>query len=216
MIIEHAGKRPAIHPKSSIALDATVCGDVTVGANTRVLYGARIIAEAGGRIVIGSDCIVMENAVIRATPKHSCKIGDFCLIGPNAHVVGAVLEDEVFVATAVAIFHGARLGRGAEVRPHATVHLRTYLPECATVPIGWVAVGDPVHIFSPDRHDEIWSIQKPLNFPDWVYGVSRDDPDKMQRITRRLSRSFEALAKDCVVPSTSSESSLLNGNRAHD
>lgn len=205
MIIEHAGKRPAIHPTSSIALDATVCGDVTVGPNTRVLYGARIIGEAGGRVMIGSDCIVMENAVVRATPKHTCKIGESCLIGPNAHVVGAVLEGEVFVATAVAIFHGARLGRGVEVRPHATVHLRTHLPEGTTVPIGWVAVGDPVRIFSPDRHDEIWAIQKPLNFPDWVYGVSREDPDKMKRITRGLSQSFEALAKDSVV-----ESCLLN------
>lgn len=201
MIIEHAGKRPGIHSTSSIALDATVCGDVTIGPHSRVLYGARIIGESGGRVIIGSNCIVMENAVVRATPKHPCKIGDSCLIGPNAHVVGAVLEDEVFIATAVAIFHGTRLERGVEVRPHATVHLRTHLPQGTTVPIGWVAVGDPARIFSPDRHDEIWSIQKPLNFPDWVYGVCREDPDKMQRITRGLSQSLEALAKDCVVES---------------
>ena len=31
-------------------------------------------------------------------------------------VAGAVLEDEVFVATSATIFHGARLGQGAEVR----------------------------------------------------------------------------------------------------
>ena len=68
MIIEHAGKRPTIDPTSSIAYDATVCGDVTIGPNTRVLYGARIIGENSGKISIGADCIVMENAVIRATP----------------------------------------------------------------------------------------------------------------------------------------------------
>jgi len=55
MIIEHAGKRPAVHLTSSVAVDATVCGDVTIGPNTRVLYGARIIGENGGKITIGSD-----------------------------------------------------------------------------------------------------------------------------------------------------------------
>jgi len=61
MIIEHAGKRPRIDSTSSIAPDATVCGDVTIGQNTRVLYGARIIGENGGEISIGCNCIVMEN-----------------------------------------------------------------------------------------------------------------------------------------------------------
>src|SRR5580698_18801 len=199
MIIEHAVKRPTIDPTSSIAYDATVCGDVTIGPNTRVLYGARIIGENSGKISIGADCIVMENAVIRATPKHGCTIGDCCLIGPNAHVVGAVLEDEVFVATSVAIFHGARLGQGSEVRPHATVHLRTHLPAGATVPIGWIAVGDPVHILSPERHEEIWAVQKPLHFPDWVYGVPRDTPHRMRQITRTLCDSLSALETDRVV-----------------
>lgn len=199
MIIEHAGKRPTVHPTSSVAVDATVCGDVAIGPNTRVLYGARIIGENGGKVALGSDCIVMENAVIRGTPRHSCSIGNFCLIGPNAHVAGAVLEDEVFVATSAAIFHGARLGHGVEVRPHATVHLRTYLPAGAMVPIGWIAVGDPLHILPPERHEEIWEVQKPLNFPDWVYGVPRDTPHMMQQVTRRLSESFAVLVNDRIV-----------------
>ena len=138
MILEHAGKRPRIDPTASIAFDATVCGAVTVGPGARVLYGARIIAEGGGEITIGRDCIVRENAVIRATQKHACRIGDSCLIGPNAHVVGATLEDEVFIATAVTILHSARLGMRAEVRPHAIVisaqiyHLEPQFPS-----VGW-------------------------------------------------------------------------------
>jgi gamma-carbonic anhydrase len=42
------------------------------------------------------------------------------------------------------------------------------------VPIGWVAVGDPCQILSPDRHDEIWAILRLLDFPQTVYGVSRE------------------------------------------
>src|SRR4029450_5382851 len=127
MLIEHAGKRPTIDPTAWVAPDVTVCGDVTIGPGVRILHGARLVGEAGGANRIGRDTIIMENAVIRASPKHACTIGDYCLIGPSAHVTGATLEDEVFVATGAAIFHGAALGRGSEVRVHATVHLRTRL-----------------------------------------------------------------------------------------
>ena len=199
MLIQHAGKRPTIDATAWVAPDATVCGDVTIGPGVRVLHGARLIGEAGGTIRIGRNTIVMENAVIRASPKHSCTIGDYCLIGPNAHVTGATLEDEVFIATAAAIFHGASIGRGSEVRVHATVHLRTRLEPGAVVPIGWVAVGNPGHIFPPDSHDEIWAIQEPLNFPEWVYGFDRNTPNLMRRVTSRLSESLGAHARDAVV-----------------
>ena len=199
MLIEHAGKRPQVDAGAWIAPDATVCGDVAIGAGVRVLHGARIVGESGGAIRIGRDCIVMENAVIRAGRKHGCTIGDHCLIGPLAHVVGATLEEEVFVATAAAIFHGARIGRGAEVRVRGTVHLRTRLPAGGVVPIGWVAVGDPAVILPPDRHDEIWAVQRPLDFPEWVYGFKRDTPELMRQVTRRLSDTLGAHAEDRVL-----------------
>jgi carbonic anhydrase/acetyltransferase-like protein (isoleucine patch superfamily) len=199
MLIEHAGKRPQIDPTAWIAPDATICGDVIVGPGARVLHGARIIGEGGGAIRLGRDCIVMENAAIRASRRHPCRIGDHCLIGPLAHIVGATLEEQVFVATAAAIFHCAELGRGTEVRVGATVHLRTRLAPGSVVPIGWVAVGDPVVMLPPDRHDEIWAVLKPLGFPDWVYGFDRETPDLMRHVTRRLSETLGAHADDTIL-----------------
>ena len=64
------------------------------------------------------------------------------------------------------------------------------------MPIGWIAVGDPARILSPDKHDEIWEIQKPLNFPLMVYGFERDTPDLMIAITTRLSEALGAHAGD--------------------
>jgi len=198
MLIAHAGKPPQIDPTAWIAADATVCGDVIVGPGSRVLHGARLIGEGGGAIKIGQDCIVMENAVIRASQRHACTVGDHCLIGPNAHVAGAMLEAQVFVATGAAVFHGAHLGCGAEIRVHATVHLRTRLEPGATVPVGWVAVGDPARILPSEQHDEIWAVQAPLDFPQWVYGFDRGTPDLMIQVTRRLSDMLGAHADDEV------------------
>ncbi len=198
MIISNYNKTPVIHPTSWVAPDATICGDVTIGAYTRIMWGARVIAE-GGQIEIGEYCIIMENAVVRSTARHSLQIGHYCLIGPNAHVVGCLIEDEVFIATGAAIFHGAKLGKGSEVRINGVVHLKSYLTAGATVPIGWVAVGDPANILPPDQHDKIWTIQKPLNFPLEVYGVDRTEADIMIKVTKRLSEALAGHKDDEIV-----------------
>jgi carbonic anhydrase/acetyltransferase-like protein (isoleucine patch superfamily) len=197
MIIRHKGETPHIASSAYVAPNAAICGDVTVGDHCRIMHGAQIIAE-GGEIAIGNECIIMENAVLRSTTRHSLSIGNSCLIGPNAHVVGCRVEDQVFIATGVAIFHGAKVGSGSEVRVNAIVHLKTSLPAGSTVPIGWVAVGDPATILPPDQHENIWSIQEPLNFPLIVYGVDRSEAD-MVKITRMVVEALGSHVSDKIV-----------------
>jgi carbonic anhydrase/acetyltransferase-like protein (isoleucine patch superfamily) len=178
MLLEHGGKSPKVHPTAYVAPNAVLCGDVTVGPDCRIMFGAQVIAE-GTSIELGERCIVLENAVLRATAQHRLTIGKYCLIGPNAHVVGCTVEDEVFIATGASVFHGARLGKGAEVRINAVVHLKTELLAGTTVPIGWIAVGAPAQIFAPAQHERIWELQKPLDFPLAVYGLERGEADML-------------------------------------
>lgn len=192
--MKHDGVSPKIDPTAWVAPNAVVCGNVTVGPGCRIMYGAQVIAE-GGTISIGRECIVMENAVLRATARHPLTIGNNCLIGPNAHVVGCTVEDEVFIATGAAVFHSAHLGKGSEVRINGVVHLKTHVAAGETVPIGWVAVGDPAQILPPSEHERIWEIQKPLNFPLVVYGFERSDAS-MEKITRRVSEALSSHASD--------------------
>lgn len=170
MIIEHLGERPTIDESAYIAPNATICGNVTIGKNTRIMFGAQIIAESSP-IVIGENCIILENAVIRGTEGLPVKIGDSCLVGPNAHLAGCTIENNVFLATGAAVFHGALIKKGAEIRVNGVVHLKTVFPENETLPIGWVAVGSPMKMFPPDKHEEIWEVQKRLNFPKLVYDI---------------------------------------------
>src|SRR5690348_1601476 len=66
MIITHKNKTPLIDSSAYVAPNATLCGDVIVGAGARIMFGACLIAE-GQTLEIGENCIVMENAVIRTT-----------------------------------------------------------------------------------------------------------------------------------------------------
>ena len=195
MRFEHLGAEPRIHPDAVVAPTAVISGDVTVGADCQILHGAVITAE-GGAITLGENVIVMENALIRATATNPVHIGDNVLVGPMASVSGAVIENEVFLATGTRVFNGAHIGARSEVRINAVVHLRTTLPPDTTVPIGWVAVGEPVQVLSPDRHDDIWAAQRELDFPGYVFGLDRETPDLMVQLTERYGRSLARHADD--------------------
>jgi len=195
MRFEHLGAQPRIHPTAVIAPSAVISGDVTIGAHSQVLHGAVITAE-GGAITIGESVIVMENALIRASATDPVHIGDHVLVGPMASISGATVADEVFLATGTRVFNGARIGERSEVRINAVVHLRTVVPADTVVPIGWVAVGNPAQLYSPDRHDEIWEAQKELDFPGYVFGLDRETPDLMVQLTERYGRSLARHADD--------------------
>jgi len=175
MILTHRGERPVIPESAYVAPSAVLCGAVTLGERARVLHGAVLTAE-DGEIVIGDDVVIMENALLRGRSRHPVAVGNAVLIGPHAHVNGATLEDEVFVATGASLFPGSIAGQGSELRINSVLHVNSRLAPETIIPIGWIAVGDPAQLFAPDQHQDLWRIQVELDFPGTVYGVPRGTP----------------------------------------
>ena len=193
MLLEHEGRRPRIHPTAYVAPTATVSGDVTIGPESRVLFGAVLTAE-GGAVIVGSRCVVMEQAVLRGATAHPLRVGDHVLVGPHAHLSGCSVEDDVFIATGASVFNGARIGARSTVRINGVVHIKTVLPPDAVVPIGWIAVGDPARILPPHAHDEIWTVQGPLNFSKTVFNLDPAPPGKTN-MPERMRRYAAALGR---------------------
>jgi carbonic anhydrase/acetyltransferase-like protein (isoleucine patch superfamily) len=196
MLIEHRGRRPVVPDSAYVAPSATLCGAVVLGEGVRVLHGAVLTAE-DGEVRIGVNTVVMENALVRGRARHPVTIGDAVLIGPHAHVNGAAVEDEVFVATGASLFPGSAAGTGAELRINSVLHINSRLAPGTVVPIGWIAAGDPARLFAPGQHDELWEVQRGLDFPGTVYGVSRDTP--MRDVMARQSAYYGAHRDDRVV-----------------
>ncbi|HZU57021.1 MAG TPA: gamma carbonic anhydrase family protein [Actinocrinis sp.] len=155
MLIEHRGRSPVVPASAYVAPTAVLCGAVALGERARILHCAVLSAE-DGEVHIGADTVVMEHALIRGRAGHDALIGDAVLIGPHAHVNGAVVEEEVFIAA-----------------------------------------GDPARLFSPDQHDELWEVQRDLDFPGTVYGVTRDTP--MRAIMARQTEFYGAHREDRII-----------------
>ncbi|MGP4103006.1 gamma carbonic anhydrase family protein [Nonomuraea sp. KM90] len=193
MLLEHRGRRPVVPESAYVAPTAVLCGEVVLGERARVLHGAVLTGEDGA-VRTGSDVVVMENALIRGRAGHHAIIGDAVLVGPHAHVNGAVVEDEVFVATGASLFPGAVAGARSELRINSVLHVNSRLEPGTVVPIGWIAAGDPAELFSPERHEELWAKQRGLDFPGTVYGVPRGTP--MRDIMARQAEFYGAHLDD--------------------
>ena len=94
----------------------------------------------------------------------------------------------MFVATGVSMFPGSVAGVGSELRINSVLHVNSVLAPGTVLPIGWIAAGRPAELFSPDRHDELWAAQEPLDFPGTVYGVPSGT--SMREIMRRQCEAF--------------------------
>lgn len=197
MLLEHRGRRPVVPESAYVAPSAVLCGAVVLAEGSRVLHGAVLTAE-NGEVRLGANSVVMENALVRGRADHPALLGDAVLVGPHAHVNGATVEDEVFIATGAALFPGSVAGAGAELRINSVLHVNSRLEPGTVLPIGWIAAGDPATLFSPDRHDELWQVQRDLDFPGTVYGIPRGTP--MREIMARQSEFFGAHADDRQLP----------------
>lgn len=196
MLLEHRGARPEIAESAYVAPSAVLCGAVVVGPGARVLHGAVLTAE-DGEVRLGSNVVVMENALVRGRAGHPARLGDAVLVGPHAHVNGATVEDEVFVATGASLFPGSVAGTRCELRINSVLHVNSRLRPDTVVPIGWIAAGDPAELFSPDRHEELWETQRGLDFPGTVYGVPRGTP--LRTVLARQSEFYGEHRHDRVV-----------------
>jgi len=197
MLLEHRGLAPTVDESAWVAPTAVLCGDVRVGPGSRVLFGAVLTAETG-TIEIGRSCVIMEQAVVRASKHAPARIGDHVLIGPHAHLSGCTIEDEAFVATRASVFNNAKVGSRAEVRIGGVLHVNSRLAPDQTIPIGWIGVGNPARLFPPSAHEDIWSIQHALDFPRTVFGVERAVRGEsiMPRVMERYASSLGAHEHD--------------------
>ena len=200
VFVEHRLRIPQASESAYIAPTAVLAGDVTVGPQSRVLFGAVITAE-GGPVEIGRDCVIMEHAIVRGVPGQVTRIGDEVLVGPHAHLTGCVIEGGSRIATGAMVFNGARIEQGAEVEFNAVVYVNTVVPSGVAVPMGWFAGGEPAELIAPGDWDRIRAIMGPLDYPGTVFGVAASGTGTpMSDVARRYARGLALHHQDHIVP----------------
>ncbi|MEY9929567.1 carbonic anhydrase/acetyltransferase-like protein (isoleucine patch superfamily) [Catenulispora sp. GP43] len=130
---------PEIHPEAYIHPDATVIGQVSVGAGSTVWPGA-VLRGDYGRITVGDRTSIQDGTVVHATETLPTVIGSDCVVGHIAHLEGCVVEDGCLIGSGSVVLHRAVVRTGALVGANAVVSNGTEVPSRA------MALGVPAKI----------------------------------------------------------------------
>jgi len=127
---------PDIHPDAYVHPDATVIGNVRIGAGSSI-WPSAVLRGDYGTIVVGEGTSIQDGSVVHAAPGRPTVIGDRCLIGHLAHLEGCTVEDGCLVGNGSTVLHDVVVRAGALIGSGAVV------PSGMEVPARAMAVGIP-------------------------------------------------------------------------
>lgn len=129
----------SLDPTAYVAPTAVVVGDVTLGAESSVWFGAVLRGDSEA-IRIGRRTNIQDGAILHADPGFPCILGDGVTVGHGAIVHGATVEDNCLIGMRSVVMNGARIGQGSIVGVGCVV------PEGMQVPPGSVVLGLPARL----------------------------------------------------------------------
>lgn len=142
------GVSPKLGKGVFIADTASVVGDVELGDEVSVWYSAVLRADVG-KIRVGARTNVQDNACVHMTWEVSdAFIGSDVIVGHNAVIHGATIEDHALIGIGAVVLDNARIGAGAWVAAGSVVSPKT------VVPPGMLAVGTPAKVVRAIRDEE--------------------------------------------------------------
>ena len=120
-------RTPQIDDEAYVHPEATVIGDVRIGAGATVWPGA-VLRGDYGTIVVGERTSIQDGTVVHATHDKATTIGAECVVGHLAHLEGCTVEDRCLVGSGSVVLHDAVVRSGALVAAGAVVGNRTEVP----------------------------------------------------------------------------------------
>ncbi len=145
-----------IHPSAFIAPTASVMGDVTLGEDSSVWYGAVLRGDMAP-IVLGPKSNLQDGTIVHVDEGFPCIIGAKVGVGHRVILHGCTVEDQCLIGMGSVLLNGVRIGKGSVIAAGAVV------PEGMNVPPGSLVMGVPGRIVRPvgealaQRIEETWA-----------------------------------------------------------
>ena len=150
-LLPHGDAFPEIADSAWVAPGARVIGDVHLGEESSVWYGAVLRGDTEP-INIGARTNVQDGCILHADPGYPAVVGEGCVVGHKAIVHGCEIGDNCLVGMNATILNGAKIGEGSIVAAGAVVpEGREFPPHSLVVGIPAKRVGD----VSEEQADDI-------------------------------------------------------------
>ena len=149
MIKPFQGKRPQIHETAYVAETAVVIGDVVLGEESSVWFGAVVRGDVF-HIRIGERTNIQDGTVVHVTNgTHATVLEDEVTVGHNVTLHGCHIERGCLVGMGSIVMDGVRIGAQSIVAAGALVSPGTVVPPRSLV------IGVPAKVKRPLTDEEV-------------------------------------------------------------
>ncbi len=142
LLARHLTTPPDVARALFVARNATVVGDVTLGAQSSVFYGAVLRGDIA-RIVVGEGSNLQDNAIVHLADGLDAVIGVWCTIGHAAIIHACTIGDECLIGMGATVLDGAIIGARSIVGANSLV------PQNFSCPPGSMVYGSPAKVVRP-------------------------------------------------------------------
>ncbi len=147
MILTFEDKTPVVPESCWVADNATVVGDIVMGEDCTIWYGAVLRADSCS-MRLGNRCNVQDNAVFHCDKNSPLTLGEGVTVGHSAIVHGSTVGDNVMVGMHATLLNGCVIGENSIIAAGALVK------EGQVIPPNSLAVGVPAKVvrqLSPEQ-----------------------------------------------------------------
>lgn len=139
ILIEFENKRPRVAASAFVAPNAVMIGDVDVGENTSIWFGAVLRGDLAP-IKIGSGCNLQDNVVVHSETEQGTVLQERVTVGHGAILHDCWIGKDTLIGMGAVLLDRSRIGAGCLVGAGSVVKERFEVPD------GMLVVGNPAVI----------------------------------------------------------------------
>lgn len=152
-LARYLGRSPDVARAAFVAPNATVCGDVTLGALSSVWYGCVLRGDINS-IVIGEGTNVQDGAIVHLADDYGVRVGNYTTIGHAAIVHACEIGNECLVGMGATVLDGSKIGDRCIIGANALVTQRFVAPP------GSMILGAPAKVVRPLTDVELGGLRR--------------------------------------------------------
>ena len=126
-LVPFGDKKPEIREGVFLAPNATLIGQVSIGQNVTIMFGAVVRGDRDA-ITVGDGSNLQDNVVIHGDPGFPTHIGSGVSVGHGAIVHGATVGNDTLIGMGATLLNGVTVGEGCLIAAGSVVLEGTDIP----------------------------------------------------------------------------------------
>lgn len=153
MIYQFEDRLPSLPEDYYVADSASVIGEVTLGNQSSIWFGAVLRGDIEP-IIVGERSNIQDNSVAHTSRNHPTILGDDVTVGHKVTLHGCTVGSNCLIGMGAILLDGCEIGDNCIIGAGSIVSLNR------KIPAGTLAVGSPARVVRSLSGDDISNVRK--------------------------------------------------------